>query len=71
MGGSDKTTLDDIMTAAFVVAVECVIKPPHLGGIMFEVGWGKKLNVVLISEKEHSGLALTGANRTVQTGDTA
>lgn len=45
-GGTDKTSLHDIKMAAMAIAVECVIKPPHLGGIM-QVGWAHKLNVVI------------------------
>lgn len=45
-GGTDKTSLHDIKLAAMAIAVDCVIKPPHLGGIM-QVGWAHKLNVVI------------------------
>ena len=51
LGGSDKTSLDDIKMAAMAIAVECVIKPPHLGGIL-QIGWAHKLNVVVTSMSE-------------------
>lgn len=48
IGGSEKTSLTDIMYAAQGIAIECVIKPPHLGGIL-QIGWQNKLNVVIVS----------------------
>ena len=51
LGGSDKTSLHDIKMAAMAIAVECVIKPPHLGGIL-QIGWAHKLNVVVTSMSE-------------------
>lgn len=36
--GSDRSNLEDLMEAAKAVAVECVIRPPHLGGGV-QVGW--------------------------------
>ncbi len=47
-GGSDKTSINDIRMAAMAIAMHCVIKPPHLGGIL-QVGWATKINVVLTS----------------------
>lgn len=47
-GGSDKTSLQDIKMAAMEIAVECVIKSPHLGGIL-QIGWANKINVVITS----------------------
>lgn len=68
VGGSEKTSLYDIRMAAQAVAVECVIKPPHLGGIV-HVGWKTKLQVVLVaSDSRPPGLQLgkvRGLNQTV------
>ncbi len=36
--GSDRSNLEDIKEAAKAVAVQCVIRPPHLGGWV-QVGW--------------------------------
>ncbi|KAL8920112.1 MAG: hypothetical protein Q9208_006465 [Pyrenodesmia sp. 3 TL-2023] len=36
--GSDRSNLEDLTEAAKAVAVECVIRPPHLGGWV-QVGW--------------------------------
>lgn len=47
-GGSDKTSLHDIKTAAMAIAVDCVIQSPHLGGIL-QIGWANKINVVITS----------------------
>lgn len=57
VGGSDKTSLYDIRMAAQAVAVECVIKPPHLGGIL-QIGWQNRLQVILVSS--HPGEAKIG-----------
>ncbi|KAL8715357.1 MAG: hypothetical protein Q9220_000690 [cf. Caloplaca sp. 1 TL-2023] len=44
--GYDRTTLNDIKKAARAVAVECVIKPPHIGGYI-QLGWADKLGVLI------------------------
>ncbi|KAL8649139.1 MAG: hypothetical protein Q9226_005698 [Calogaya cf. arnoldii] len=47
LGGYDRTTLNDIQGAAMAVAVDCIIKHPlHLGGFV-EVGWYKRLGVLI------------------------
>lgn len=46
----DRTTLNDIKRAAKVVAVECIIKPPHLGGAM-QLGWHERLGVLITGGK--------------------
>ncbi|KAL8847660.1 MAG: hypothetical protein Q9221_007302 [Calogaya cf. arnoldii] len=51
LGGSDKTSLHDIKMAAMAIAVECVIKGRHLGGIL-QIGWAHKINVVITSLSE-------------------
>ncbi|KAL8946196.1 MAG: hypothetical protein Q9222_007375 [Ikaeria aurantiellina] len=48
IGGIEKTSLKDVKSAALAIAVDCVIQPPHLGGIV-QVGWQEKLNVVVVS----------------------
>ncbi|KAL8707102.1 MAG: hypothetical protein Q9225_007827 [Loekoesia sp. 1 TL-2023] len=49
-GGSEKTSLQDIRSAAQSIAVECVIKPDHLGGAL-RIGWQNNLNVLILSNK--------------------
>lgn len=44
--GYDRTTLRDIKAAALAVAIECVIKPPHVGGYV-QLGWHHKLGVLI------------------------
>ncbi|KAL8800261.1 MAG: hypothetical protein Q9200_007301 [Gallowayella weberi] len=44
--GYDRSTLGDIQAAARTLAIECVIKPPHLGGHM-QVGWYDKMTVLM------------------------
>ncbi len=52
----DMTTLNDVQGAALAVAMECVIRPPHLGGYV-EVGWRQRMAVnVLNMDKEVLGL---------------
>ncbi|KAL8801238.1 MAG: hypothetical protein Q9182_004587 [Xanthomendoza sp. 2 TL-2023] len=46
--GSDRTTLRQVEEAAMTVALECVIKPPHLGGLVV-LGWNDKLAVNVIN----------------------
>ncbi|KAL8898637.1 MAG: hypothetical protein Q9207_006607 [Kuettlingeria erythrocarpa] len=36
--GSDRATLYEVQSAAMAAAMECVIKPPHMGGVV-EIGW--------------------------------
>ncbi|KAL8929526.1 MAG: hypothetical protein Q9208_001195 [Pyrenodesmia sp. 3 TL-2023] len=60
----DRTTLNDVQAAAMAVARECVIRPPHLGGLV-EVGWGRRMAVnVLNLENEPEGVG-EGGNGTV------
>ena len=42
----DRTTLEDVQRAARAVAVECIIKGPHLGGFTL-VGWYHRLGVFI------------------------
>lgn len=65
VGGTDKTSLKDIQDAALAVAIDCVIKPPHLGGII-AIGWQEKLNVVITGLEGPRGLLRLGppVNRT-------
>lgn len=71
-GTSDKTTLDDVMQAAHAIAVDCVIRPPHLGGIVYEAGWQGKLNVVVIAYRGGRRVVdLLGGNGTVDGVETA
>lgn len=44
----DRTTLNDIKSAALATAVHCVIQPPHLGGVVV-VGFYKHLVVNVLS----------------------
>ncbi|KAL8646052.1 MAG: hypothetical protein Q9210_006354 [Variospora velana] len=65
VGGSDKTSLKDIQHAATAIAIECVIKPPHLGGIL-QIGWQEKLNVIITGLEGPKGMLRHGppVNRT-------
>ncbi|KAL8637353.1 MAG: hypothetical protein Q9228_005369, partial [Teloschistes exilis] len=66
VGGVEKTSLRDILFTAQAVAIECVIKPPHLGGLML-VGWQSKMNVVIVSVKgPPNSLRLPGGNATLR-----
>ncbi|KAL8715358.1 MAG: hypothetical protein Q9220_000691 [cf. Caloplaca sp. 1 TL-2023] len=47
VSGYDMTTLNDIRNAAKAIATECVIRPPHLGGVMDPVGWHSKMAVMV------------------------
>ncbi|KAL8750244.1 MAG: hypothetical protein Q9184_006490 [Pyrenodesmia sp. 2 TL-2023] len=47
----DRTTLNDVQAAAMAVARECVIRPPHLGGLA-EVGWGQRMAVNVLNLNE-------------------
>ncbi|KAL8924710.1 MAG: hypothetical protein Q9208_003900 [Pyrenodesmia sp. 3 TL-2023] len=53
--GYDRTTLRDIKAAAMAVAVECVIKPPHVGGYV-RVGWYDKLGVLISGGRKLVGV---------------
>ncbi|KAL8953685.1 MAG: hypothetical protein Q9222_000469 [Ikaeria aurantiellina] len=48
--GYDRTTLNDIKEAALSVAIECIIKPPHVGGYM-QLGWEDKLGVLIAGRR--------------------
>ncbi|KAL8735927.1 MAG: hypothetical protein Q9166_000489 [cf. Caloplaca sp. 2 TL-2023] len=47
VGGYDRTTLNDVKRAALAIAKKCVIKPPHLGGLVDPVGWQGKMAVMM------------------------
>ncbi|KAL8659403.1 MAG: hypothetical protein Q9226_000430 [Calogaya cf. arnoldii] len=66
-GGSDKTSLHDIKMAAMAIAVECVIKRQHLGGIL-QIGWAHKINVVItsLSQSRNVREGKTGLNGTLE-----
>ena len=61
MQGYDRTTLDDIQRAARAVAVECIIKEPHLGGYM-QLGWHHRLGILITGRK----IRPIGSNETVE-----
>ncbi|KAL8897884.1 MAG: hypothetical protein Q9207_006980 [Kuettlingeria erythrocarpa] len=42
--GSDRSNLEDVKEAAKAVAVQCIIRPPHLGGWV-QVGWEGKMRL--------------------------
>ncbi|KAL9056281.1 MAG: hypothetical protein Q9206_002821 [Seirophora lacunosa] len=44
--GYDRTTLRDVKAAAQAVAIECVIRPPHVGGFV-QLGWYDNLGVLI------------------------
>ncbi|KAL8988126.1 MAG: hypothetical protein Q9177_002748 [Variospora cf. flavescens] len=46
--GDDRTSLYDVQSAAKAVAIQCVIKPPHLGGVMV-VGWKNLMAVNVLN----------------------
>lgn len=48
--GYDRVSMSDIQRAATALGVECVIKPPHRGGIV-QIGWFDKMGLVLVSEE--------------------
>lgn len=48
--GYDRVSMLDIQRAATALGIECVIKPPHHGGIV-QVGWFDKMGLVLVSEE--------------------
>lgn len=56
--GHDWTTLNDIKRAATTVAMECVIKEPHLGGVL-RLGWHNMLGVMIAG---HMGPPTNRAN---------
>ncbi|KAL8768504.1 MAG: hypothetical protein Q9209_005295 [Squamulea sp. 1 TL-2023] len=53
--GYDRTTLGDIKAAARAVAIECVIKLPHLGGYI-RIGWRNKLGVLITGKSKLSNM---------------
>lgn len=63
---SDRTTLNDIKRAAMSVARECVIKEPHLGGVL-RLGWHGSLGVMLMG---HRGLLSNSRNGTLDVSQT-
>ncbi|KAL8695467.1 MAG: hypothetical protein Q9218_000045 [Villophora microphyllina] len=48
--GYDRASMSDIRRAAQAVGVECIIKPPHRGGIV-ELGWYDKMSLVFLVRK--------------------
>ncbi|KAL9594839.1 MAG: hypothetical protein Q9219_006803 [cf. Caloplaca sp. 3 TL-2023] len=70
VGGMEKTSLEDIKSAAHAIAVDCVIQPPHLGGIL-QIGWQTKLNVVVVHDDEAKLLHAVGRNRSLGIMETA
>lgn len=52
--GSDRSNLEDLKEAARGVAVECVIRPPHLGGWV-QVGWEGKMKMEVVRYAERGG----------------
>jgi hypothetical protein len=48
--GYDRVRMLDVQRAATALGVECVIKPPHRGGIV-QIGWFDKMGLVLVSEE--------------------
>ena len=64
VGGSDTTSLNDIKDAAEAIAVECVIRPRHLGGTL-TIGWHNRLNVVIVSQTRPPGLTHLLTNGTI------
>ncbi|KAI4122252.1 MAG: hypothetical protein LQ338_005925 [Usnochroma carphineum] len=57
--GYDRTTLHDIQGAAMAIALECVIKPPHLGGLV-RLGWEELLVVTILRSASPDLLANDG-----------
>jgi len=48
--GYDRVSMLDIKRAATAIGLECVIKPPHRGGIL-QIGWYDKMGLVLVSKE--------------------
>ena len=46
----DMTTLNDVKRAAKALAIECIIKAPHLGGFV-QLGWRDRLGVLIAGRK--------------------
>ena len=46
----DTTTLNDVKQAAKLLAIACVIKPPHIGGYL-ELGWRNKMGALIAGKK--------------------
>ncbi|KAL8920031.1 MAG: hypothetical protein Q9208_006486 [Pyrenodesmia sp. 3 TL-2023] len=67
--GYDRTTLLDVQAAAMVAALECVIRPPHLGGVV-EVGWQGRMAVnvlnLVVDEMDVRGRGSGRRNGTVE-----
>lgn len=63
----DRTTLRDVQLAALVIARECVIKSPHLGGLV-ELGWEKHMAVNVLSLAP-SDLPVRDGNWTLERGE--
>ena len=59
--GYDRSSLHDIAEWAKAVALECIIRPPHLGGSV-TVGWHRKMSLTVgkldpLSKKVNGSLA--------------
>lgn len=67
--GHDHTTLLDVQSAAMAAALECVINPPHLGGLV-EVGWEGRMAVnvlnLVVDEMDDRGRGTGRRNGTVE-----
>ncbi|KAI4254639.1 MAG: hypothetical protein LQ352_002987 [Teloschistes flavicans] len=57
--GYDRASPKDLRTAAQALGAECVIKPPHRGGV-HTIGWRDKMGLVFVAEPEKR-------NRTIAT----
>ena len=47
--GSDFYTLTDLRQVARALAIQCVIQPPHVGGVV-RIGWYNKMGLTLVAE---------------------
>ncbi|KAL9597320.1 MAG: hypothetical protein Q9179_004306 [Wetmoreana sp. 5 TL-2023] len=60
--GYDRVSLKDIKLAAQAIGIECVIKPPHRGGVV-HFGWYDKMGVFLLATpplgRDNNGTQLT------------
>ncbi|KAL8761719.1 MAG: hypothetical protein Q9184_002194 [Pyrenodesmia sp. 2 TL-2023] len=63
--GYDRTTLFDVQSAAMAAALECVIRPPHLGGVV-EVGWEGRMAVNVLNLVVDTGRGSGRRNETVE-----
>ncbi|KAL8799606.1 MAG: hypothetical protein Q9200_007498 [Gallowayella weberi] len=61
--GYDRATLREVEEAAMSVARECVIKPPHLGGLVL-LGWKDNMAINVVNLEPHDEI---NDNRTLST----